>query len=61
MTDEGTCISQPELKQATKGHGLTVWQQQWDISEKGEVHEGSLPQDKNDSDKAVHNFLLTSV
>ena len=34
MSDEGTCISQPELKQATKTHGLTVWQRQWDISDK---------------------------
>ena len=24
--DEGTCSSQPELKQAGKTHGLTVWQ-----------------------------------
>ena len=55
MTDEGTCISQLELKQATKVHGLTVWHRQWDISDKGEVHEGSLPHDKNYSDKAVHN------
>ena len=35
MSDEGTCISQPELKQAAKTHGLTVWQRQWDISDKG--------------------------
>ena len=35
MTDEGTCSSQPELKQAVKTHGLTVWQRQWDISDKG--------------------------
>ena len=35
MTDEGACISQPELKQAAKTHGLTVWQRQWDISDKG--------------------------
>ena len=34
MSDEGTCISQPELKQAVKTHGLTVWQRQWDISDK---------------------------
>ena len=35
MTDEGACISQPELKQAAKTHGLTVWQRQWDILDKG--------------------------
>ena len=31
MSDEGTCISLPELKQAAKTHRLTVWQRQWDI------------------------------
>ena len=35
MSDEGTCISQPELKQAAKTHGLTVWQRQCDISDMG--------------------------
>ena len=35
MSDEGMCISRPELKQAAKTHGLTVWQRQWDISDKG--------------------------
>ena len=35
MTDEGACISQPELKQAAKTHRLTVWQRQWDIADKG--------------------------
>ena len=35
MSDEGTSISQPELKQAAKTHRLTVWQRQWDISGKG--------------------------
>ena len=35
MTDERTCISQPELKQAAKNHSLTVWQKQWNISDKG--------------------------
>ena len=35
MTDEGACISQSELKQAANSHGLTVWQRQWDISERG--------------------------
>ena len=35
MPDEGTSISQPELKQAANTHGLTVWLRQWDISDKG--------------------------
>ena len=35
MADEGACISQSELKQAAKIHGLTVWQRHWDISERG--------------------------
>ena len=37
MTGEGSCISQSELNQAAKSHGLTVWQRQWDISEGGEI------------------------
>ena len=38
ITDEGACISQSELKQAAKSHGLTVWQRQWNISEMGRFY-----------------------
>ena len=38
MTHKGACISKSELKQAAKSHGLTVWQCQWDISERGRFY-----------------------
>ena len=35
MSEEDKTISQAEFKQAAKAHGLTSWQRQWDVSEKG--------------------------
>ena len=42
MSDE-KCISLAEFKQAAKAHGLSMWQRQWDVSEKGRFLYGLKP------------------
>ena len=55
MTDEGACISQSELKRAAKTHGLTVWQRQWDISDKAVILLPAHPA------SFAHKFLFQRV
>ena len=43
MSDENKCISLAEFKQAAKAHGLSMWQRQWDVSEKGRFLYGLKP------------------
>ena len=43
MSDENKYISLAEFKQAAKAHGLSMWQRQWDVSEKGRFLYGLKP------------------
>ena len=43
VLDENNCISLAEFKQAAKALGLSMWQRQWDVSEKGRFLYGLKP------------------
>ena len=43
VSDENNCISLAEFKQAVKALGLSMWQRQWDVSEKGRFLYGLKP------------------
>ena len=43
ITEEDRTISQAEYRQAAETHGLTAWQRQWDVSEKGRFLYGLKP------------------